>query len=127
MLDYKLKIIFSGGGSAGCNALYHLGKCGVNAVLLEKSKLTSGTTWHTAGLIWSVRGPSDVEMELLRVTRNVLNSLEEETGINPGWINNGGLYIAQSNVNIHQSRFHYFFFSFSSFFVFCFNFAGTIR
>ena len=101
--DYA-DVVIIGGGSAGCNALYHLGKCGVNAVLLDKSKLTSGTTWHTAGLIWSVRSPSDVEMELLRVTRNVLNSLEEETGINPGWTNNGGLYIAQSNERLDEYK-----------------------
>ncbi|XP_076233334.1 sarcosine dehydrogenase, mitochondrial-like [Calliopsis andreniformis] len=93
--DYA-DVVIIGGGSAGCNALYHFGKCGVNALLLEKSKLTSGTTWHTAGLIWSIRGPSDVEMELLNVTKSILNSLEEETGIDPGWLNNGGLYIAHS-------------------------------
>lgn len=38
-----------GGGIAGCNTLYQLTKRGVNAVLLERAKLTSGTTWHTAG------------------------------------------------------------------------------
>ncbi|XP_043254567.1 sarcosine dehydrogenase, mitochondrial isoform X1 [Colletes gigas] len=94
--DYA-DIVIVGGGSAGCNALYHLGKRGINAVLLDKSKLTSGTTWHTAGLIWSMRSPNDVDMELLSVTKSVLNSLEKETGINPGWIKNGGLYIAHSN------------------------------
>lgn len=70
-------------------------------MLLDKSKLMSGTTWHTAGLIWSIRGPYDTEMELLNTTRCVLKSLEKETGINPGWINNGGLLVARSNVNIH--------------------------
>ena len=39
---------FAGGGSIGCNTLYHLTKLGVkNAVLLERNRLTSGTTWHT--------------------------------------------------------------------------------
>lgn len=74
-------------------------------MLLDKSKLMSGTTWHTAGLTWSIRGPSDVEMELLNTTKCIFNSLEKETGINPGWINNGGLYIARSNVNIHYTGF----------------------
>ncbi|XP_014477949.1 PREDICTED: sarcosine dehydrogenase, mitochondrial isoform X2 [Dinoponera quadriceps] len=89
-------IVIIGGGSAGCNALYQLGKRGVNAVLLDKSKLISGTTWHTAGLVWSLRGVCDVEMELLKVSRFVYASLQEETGVNSGWINNGGLYIAHS-------------------------------
>lgn len=97
-------VVVIGGGSAGCNALYQLGKCGINALLLDKSKLTSGTTWHTAGLIWSIRGPSDVEMELLNVTKGILNSLEEETGINPGWINNGGIYIAHSDERLIEYK-----------------------
>lgn len=90
----------SGGGSAGCNALYHLGKRGVKAVLVEKSKLSSGTTWHTAGLVWCLRGPSDVEIELLKSTRRTLSNLEQETEVNPGWIKNGGMYIAHSNVSM---------------------------
>ncbi|XP_060812640.1 sarcosine dehydrogenase, mitochondrial [Bombus pascuorum] len=101
--DYA-DVVIVGGGSAGCNALYHLGKCGINAVLLDKSKLMSGTTWHTAGLTWSIRGPSDVEMELLNTTKFIFNSLEKETGINPGWINNGGLYIARSNERLNEYK-----------------------
>ena len=59
--------IFTGGGSVGCQTLYHLAKRGVtNAVLLEKDSLTAGTTWHTAGLVWRLR-PSDVEIQLLSV------------------------------------------------------------
>lgn len=88
---------FQGGGSAGCNALYHLAKNGVSAILLERAKLTAGTTWHTAGLIWRLR-PNDVEMQLLNTTRELLMRLEEETGLDPGWINNGGMYIAHSDV-----------------------------
>lgn len=92
-----------GGGSAGCNALYQLGKRGVNAVLLDKHKLISGTTWHTAGLVWSLRGVCDVEIELLKVSRQLYASLQEETNINPGWINNGGLLIAHSPVGLNIS------------------------
>ena len=64
----KLKnFMFAGGGSVGCQTLYHLAKRGVtNAVLLEKDSLTAGTTWHTAGLVWRLR-PSDVEIQLLSV------------------------------------------------------------
>ena len=59
--------MFAGGGSVGCQTLYHLAKRGVtNAVLLEKDSLTAGTTWHTAGLVWRLR-PSDVEIQLLSV------------------------------------------------------------
>lgn len=54
--------VIIGGGSAGCHALYHLAKKGVKAVLLERAKLTAGTTWHTAGLVWRLR-PNDVEIQ----------------------------------------------------------------
>lgn len=54
--------VIIGGGSAGCHALYHLARRGVKAVLLERAKLTAGTTWHTAGLVWRLR-PNDVEIE----------------------------------------------------------------
>ncbi|XP_014608110.1 PREDICTED: sarcosine dehydrogenase, mitochondrial isoform X1 [Polistes canadensis] len=97
-------VIIIGGGSAGCHALYHLAKRGINAILLEKSKLTSGTTWHTAGLVWNLRGVDDVEMELLNSSINVLSSLEEESGINPGWINNGGLYIAHTDERMAEYK-----------------------
>ncbi|XP_017887261.1 sarcosine dehydrogenase, mitochondrial [Ceratina calcarata] len=89
-------VVVIGGGNAGCNALYHLAKRGVNAVLLEKSKLTSGTTWHTAGLVWGVRGPYDTEIQLLATTKQVVQSLENETGLNSGWVQNGGLYPART-------------------------------
>ncbi|KAK2582795.1 hypothetical protein KPH14_005056 [Odynerus spinipes] len=97
-------VVIIGGGSAGCNALYHLAKHNINTVLLEKSKLTSGTTWHTAGLIWNLRGVDDIEMQLLNASINVLSSLEKESGINPGWINNGGLYIARTDERMAEYK-----------------------
>lgn len=90
-------VVVIGGGSAGCHVLYHLAKHGIKAVLLERAKLTAGTTWHTAGLIWRLR-PHDVDIHLLNSSRNLLMNLENETGLNSGWIQNGGLFIAHSKV-----------------------------
>lgn len=70
---------------------------GINAVLLESSKINSGTTGQTAGLVWRLR-PNDVEIQLLASTRNQILSMKEQTGIDPGWIENGGLYIAHNKV-----------------------------
>ncbi|XP_026462833.1 sarcosine dehydrogenase, mitochondrial-like [Ctenocephalides felis] len=95
--------IGGGGGSAGCNTLYELTKRGVNALLLERSQLTSGTTWHTAGLVWRLR-PNDTEIQILADTRHRLMSLEEETGLNSGWINNGGIFIAHSKERLDEYR-----------------------
>ncbi|XP_011382354.1 sarcosine dehydrogenase, mitochondrial isoform X2 [Pteropus vampyrus] len=90
-------VVVIGGGSLGCQTLYHLAKLGVSgALLLERGRLTSGTTWHTAGLLWQLR-PSDVEVELLAHTRRVVSrDLPEETGLHTGWVPNGGLFIASS-------------------------------
>lgn len=92
-------VVIIGGGSAGCHTLYHLARRGVNAVLLERAKLTAGTTWHTAGLIWRLR-PNDVDMQLLNASRFMLTQLEEDTGCDPGWIQNGGIFIAHTEVRI---------------------------
>lgn len=90
-------VVVIGGGSAGCHTLYHLAKRGVKAVLLERSKLTAGTTWHTAGLVWRLR-PNDVDVELLNNSRQMLINVKEETGLDPGWIQNGGIFIAHVKV-----------------------------
>ena len=58
-----------------------------------------GTTWHTAGLVWRLR-PNDTDIQLLNHMSHLVNNIEEETGINPGWINNGGLFIANNKVSI---------------------------
>ncbi|XP_074108249.1 sarcosine dehydrogenase, mitochondrial-like [Cotesia typhae] len=96
-------VVIIGGGSAGCNALYHLAKLGTNAILLEKSKLTSGTTWHTAGMFWRLR-PNDVDIQLLDGTLRTIKQLEEETGENPGFIQNGGLFIAHNETRMNEYK-----------------------
>ncbi|CAG0923237.1 unnamed protein product [Notodromas monacha] len=95
---------YSGGGSIGCNTLYHLTKLGMtNVILLEKHSLTAGTTWHTAGLLWRLR-PSDTEIQLLAHGRNLIKGLEQETGVAPGWIENGGLFIASSKPRLDEYK-----------------------
>ncbi|EMP34635.1 Guanine nucleotide exchange factor VAV2, partial [Chelonia mydas] len=104
-LPKSADVVVVGGGSLGCQTIYHLARMGVsNAVLLERDRLTSGTTWHTAGLLWQLR-PSDVEVELLAHTRNVVSKdLEEETGLHTGWIQNGGLFIASNKQRLDEYK-----------------------
>lgn len=104
-LPKSAEVVVIGGGSLGCQTTYHLAKLGVkNVVLLERDRLTSGTTWHTAGLLWQLR-PSDVEVELLAHTRNVVSrDLEEETGLHTGWIQNGGLFIASNKQRLDEYK-----------------------
>ncbi|XP_023344278.1 sarcosine dehydrogenase, mitochondrial isoform X2 [Eurytemora carolleeae] len=65
--------------------------------------IIGGTTWHTAGLVWRLR-PSDVEIQLLGHTHKILSSLEAETGLDPGWINNGGLFIANNKERLEEYK-----------------------
>ncbi|KAK8776628.1 hypothetical protein V5799_030030 [Amblyomma americanum] len=98
-------VVIIGGGIIGCSTLYHLTKLGCSsAVLLERDRLTAGTTWHTAGLIWRLR-PNDTDIQILNHTRHLLmNVLEEETGVHPGFINNGGLFIANSKERLDEYK-----------------------
>ncbi|XP_064541865.1 sarcosine dehydrogenase, mitochondrial [Drosophila montana] len=102
-LPQSADVVVIGGGSAGCHTLYHLAKRGVRAVLLERAQLTAGTTWHTAGLLWRLR-PSDVDIQLLANSRNMLRQLEAETGLDPGWIQNGGIFIAHNETRLDEYR-----------------------
>ncbi|XP_015921050.1 sarcosine dehydrogenase, mitochondrial [Parasteatoda tepidariorum] len=104
-LPNSADVVIIGGGIIGCSTLYHLTKLGCsNAILLEKDQLTAGTTWHTAGLIWRLR-PSDTDIQILNYTRHLLNDvLEKETGVHPGWVNNGGLFIANSKERLNEYK-----------------------
>ena len=98
-------MVIIGGGSVGPSTLYHLTKFGVsNAVLLERDQLTSGTTWHSAGLVWRLR-PSDQEVELLNHTRHLAKEvLDQETGLWSGWNENGGLFIANNKERLNEYK-----------------------
>ncbi|XP_064616926.1 sarcosine dehydrogenase, mitochondrial-like [Liolophura sinensis] len=102
-LPSSADVVVIGGGAVGCSTLYHLSKLGMNAVLVEKDQLTAGTTWHTAGLLWQFR-TSDIEIELINYSRHLLKTLEDETGVNPGWIENGGLFIASNKVRLDEYK-----------------------
>lgn len=62
---------------------------------------TIGTTWHTAGIVVNLR-TTDLETNLISITRETLLRLEKETGVNPGWINNGGMMIAPNKVRVYS-------------------------
>ncbi|XP_022101049.1 sarcosine dehydrogenase, mitochondrial-like [Acanthaster planci] len=98
-------VVVIGGGSIGCSTLYHLAHLGVtNAVLVERDQLTSGTTWHTGGLVWNLR-PSDVEVQLLMYMAHLVRTvLEAETGVVPGWVENGGLFIANNKERLDEYK-----------------------
>ena len=93
-----------GGGVMGCSTLYHLAKAGVSdAVLLERSQLTSGTTWHSAAQVRALRSTRNLT-DLIRCSISLYAGLEEETGQATGWIGKGSLSIATSEDRLVHVR-----------------------
>ncbi|WP_299871922.1 FAD-dependent oxidoreductase [uncultured Sulfitobacter sp.] len=92
-LPASSKIIIIGGGIVGCSTAYHLAQMGQEVLLLEKAALTSGSTWHAAGLVGQLRSSANIT-QLLGYSIELYDRLEEETGLATGWKMNGGLRLA---------------------------------
>ena len=92
-LPEQARVVIIGGGVIGCSVAYHLTRAGwTDVVLLERKSLTSGTTWHAAGLIGQLRATFNMT-RLAQYTTEVLLSLEEETGQATGYKQNGALLV----------------------------------
>ena len=88
------KAVIIGGGIVGCSTAYHLAKLGwTDTVLLERKKLTSGTTFHAAGLVGQLRASANIT-QLLGYSVDLYRRLAAETGLQTGWKMNGGLRLA---------------------------------
>jgi glycine cleavage system aminomethyltransferase T/glycine/D-amino acid oxidase-like deaminating enzyme len=85
--------VIVGGGIVGCSTAYHLARLGWDVVLLERKKLTSGTTFHAAGLVGQLRSSANIT-QLLGYSVDLYDRLEAETGQATGWKMNGGLRLA---------------------------------
>ena len=84
-LPRRASVIVIGGGVIGCSVAYHLARAGVSDVtLLERRQLTSGTTWHAAGLVGQLRTSINMT-ELARYTSELYLRLEAETGQATGY------------------------------------------
>jgi choline dehydrogenase-like flavoprotein len=90
----RAKAVIIGGGIVGCSTAYHLARLGYGEVLLlERAKLTSGSTFHAAGLVGQLRSNANIT-QLLKNSVELYDKLEEETGQATGWKMNGGLRLA---------------------------------
>jgi dimethylglycine dehydrogenase len=93
-----------GGGVIGCSILYHLAKLGwTDVVLLERSELTSGSTWHAAANIHGLHDVTNIS-RLQHYTMTLYKELEHETGQSCGVFQPGSLYLAQTEAREHQLR-----------------------
>ena len=97
-------IVVIGGGIIGCSTAYHLAKLGRDDVIvLERSKLTSGSTWHAAGLVGQLRTSANIT-QLLKYSVELYDALEAETGQATGWKRNGGLRLACNEERLIEIR-----------------------
>src|SRR6202790_1159984 len=93
-LPARARVVIVGGGVIGCSIAYHLGKLGwSDVVLLERKQLTSGTTWHAAGLVGQLRQSINMT-QLARYTAELYRGLEAETGQATGFRQCGSLSLA---------------------------------
>jgi 4-methylaminobutanoate oxidase (formaldehyde-forming) len=90
----KARAVVIGGGVSGCSVAYHLAKAGwSDVVLLERRRLTCGTTWHAAGLIGQLRGSANMT-RLAKYSADLYRGLEAETGVATGMKQVGSISVA---------------------------------
>ena len=93
-LPEKARVVIIGGGVIGCSVAYHLAKKGwKDIVLLERKQLTSGTTWHAAGLIAQLRATANMT-KLAKYSQELYGELEAETGVATGFKRCGSITVA---------------------------------
>jgi len=93
-LPTHAQVVVIGGGIIGCSTAYHLAKeHRADVVLLEQGKLTSGSTWHAAGLVGQLRSSASIT-QVLKRSVELYKSLEAETGLATGWKMTGCLRLA---------------------------------
>ena len=90
----QVRVVIVGGGVIGCSVAYHLTKLGwKDVVLLERKQLTSGTTWHAAGLIAQLRATANMT-KLAKYSQELYGNLEVETGVATGFKRCGSITVA---------------------------------
>ncbi|MCX7344486.1 MAG: FAD-dependent oxidoreductase [Alphaproteobacteria bacterium] len=101
-LPARADVVIIGGGIVGCSIAHHLTKEGItDVVLLERKQLTSGTTWHAAGLVGQLRASRNLT-ELAKYTTGLFEGLEKETGQATGFKQNGSISIALTDGRLEE-------------------------
>ena len=98
----QAQVVIIGGGVIGCSVAYHLAKFGMSdVVLLERKALTSGTTWHAAGLVGQLRATQNMT-KLAQYTTDLFRDLGEETGQDTGFKQTGSISIAANQERFEE-------------------------
>lgn len=98
------RVAVIGGGVVGCSVAYHLAKSGwSDVILLERQELTSGSSWHAAGSLFTLAAPS-AAATLQRYTRELYPKLEAESGQPVGFHQTGGYALARSDEEVKKLK-----------------------
>ncbi len=105
VIPTRARVVVIGGGIIGCSVAYHLAKMGcTDVVLLERDRLTSGTTWHAAGLIVTFGSTSETSTEMRKYSRDLYSQLEAETGQSTGFKPVGFIEVATEPDRLEEYR-----------------------
>lgn len=103
-LPDRARAIVVGGGIIGCSTAYHLAKLGwEDVVVLERKQVSSGTTWHAAGLVTTLRD-TEAQTRLAQYSLKLYGELEEETGQATGFIRCGSIQLAMTPEKAEEMR-----------------------
>ncbi|WP_299881500.1 FAD-dependent oxidoreductase [uncultured Sulfitobacter sp.] len=103
-LPSHAQVVIIGGGIHGCSVAYHLAKAGwKDVILLERKVLTSGTTWHAAGLVGQLQG-SHATTAFASYGVELMQEIEAETGQNPGFRQSGSISIAVNEERLAELK-----------------------
>lgn len=103
-LPSHARVVIIGGGVGGCSIAYHLTKMGwKDIVLLERHELTAGSTWHSAGLVGQLRSDANLT-RMMYYSTDLYRQLKDETGIDTGWREVGGIRLASSSERMEDVK-----------------------
>ncbi len=99
-LPTQARVVVIGGGIVGCSVAYHLSELGwTDLVILEQGRLSSGTTWHAAGLVGQLRAQENMT-RLIQYSTELYERLEAETGLGTGWKRTGSIIVASTEARM---------------------------
>ena len=100
----QARVVVIGGGVGGASIAYHLTLMGWrDVVVLERSEITSGSTFHSAGLVGQLRTSSNLT-KMIRYSTDLYRNLQDETGVDPGWREVGSLRLASSPARLEELK-----------------------
>ena len=103
-LPQRARVVVIGGGVIGASVAYHLAHLGEDVLLVERDRLTSGTTWHAAGLMVTFGSTSQTSTEMRQYTRDLYARLEAETGLATGFRPVGFIELASDTDRLEEYR-----------------------